>query len=354
MRGSSERRREAELIGFIGDIKGGVEVIATRVGSVDLETFTVPQDIESVCFLDLRNKDEILGTPLVEKYFFIKDSLETDAGQNIFLITNDILGDTFYEESICFENYPYHQCVDASLGTIDLFLEGLGSCTTIFTNYSGLISDNKRNISKYEKIDNGGFLAKDEENHANYRDLLQLVPLAFVNSREGEYRQYPYLAYYAKDGVIDDTAIINIMNEKSIDTVIIFRGGIPDPDGYPADGKTVIDDTLDNYFSYWDIIYDVSIIGNNNEDGALITALFAAFTNTPLIFINSGNLGGYSEFLKGKNINVVDYGSMDSDVKNYIKNAPDINARYFDSDDLRILKYNRILNLDAGIIIPIP
>lgn len=343
-----EEQREAELIAFRGDISG-IGVIATRVGSVDRETFIVPPPTKLICFLDLEKKNEILEMPLVDKYIFIKNSLESSASANVFLITNDVLDDAFYEEYLCFKEYPYYQCIETFHSQLDVFLEGVGDCTTIFTDISEFISYNKRNMSKYNKIEVGGFMAKDEEDHVNYRDLLQIIPLAFVNSRDEGYTQYPYVVYY---GIIDDDDIEWIMDEKGINSVIIFRGWYDD-EGYGIDGKWVYDDILDNYFSYWDTIYDVTIIAYDNADGALITGLFAAFTNTPLIFINSGNLDDYKEFFKGKNINVVDENLIDSDVIDYIEDNLEVGKkRYFDSDDLRILTHNRILKLDSEIIIP--
>ncbi len=347
IRNLSEKKREAELVGFKSDIASSIEVIATRYGSVDREIFEIPEDIELVCFLDLSKREEILETPLVDKYIFMKDSLESEAAQNIFLIANDMLSDTLYDENVCFKSYPYYQCVETSFGQLDLLLQGLGSCTTIFTNYTAYISDNVRNSTIYDKIANGGFLAKDTEDHENYRDTLQIIPLAFVNNKDF-YSPYPYLVYY---GNIDDNKIKDILNNKGLNSVIIFRGK---PYGeYTINGYTVIDDNLNNYFSYWDVIYDVTVVGYNNEDASLIASLFAAFTNTPLIFINNDNLNNYKEFLKGKTVNVIDENLIDNEVIDYIEDLKnDISPRYFDSDDLRILRQNRILKLESGIIIP--
>ncbi len=351
MRNLRERQREADLIGFKEDVSSSIEVIAARVGSVDREVFTLPEDIDLVCFLDLDKRDKILETPLVDKYVFIKDSLESESEQNVFLIANDILSDVFYEEDVCFENYPYYQCVEATYGTLDMLLEGLGSCATIHTNYSAFISDNKRNTSKYERIELGGFLAEDTDNPTNYRDILQIIPLAFVNSKDS-YRQYPYVVYH---GDIDDNKIRDLMDEKGINTTIIFRGADPGEYTLEEGGKyyTIIDENLDkdNYLSYWSTIYDVTLIGYNNQDGALIAGLFAAFTNTPLIFIDSSNLDDYKELLSGKNINVIDENSIDAQVIEYIEDLPYTEVRYFDSSDLRILSQNRILELESGIII---
>ena len=344
-----EKQREAELIDFKEDIGSSIEVIATRVGSVNRETFSVPPEIELVCFVDFRYKDEILETPLVDRYLFIKDSLETGTKQNIFLIANDILTDAFYNEDVCFENYPYYQCVEVEHGMLDVLLEGLGDCTTIFTNYSAYISDNKRNTTIYDEIEFGGFLTEDTENHVNYRDILQIIPLAFVNSKD-EYKKYPYLAYY---GSISDTKIKNIMDSKGLDTIIIFRGqNYNYDDSDPA--HIIIDDNLDNYLDYWETIYDVTIIDYNNDNGALIAALFTAFTNTPLIFVDTGSLGVdyYKDLLNGKTVNVVDENSIDREIIDYLEESLDTDVRYFKSVDLRIMRQNRILSLDSDIIIP--
>ncbi len=348
IKGCSDRRREADLIGFKSDISSSIEVIATRAGSIDRENYILPDNVDSICFLDINKKTEILETPLVDNYLFIKNSLEDQVEDNVFLLSNDLLVDTFSEEDLCFENYPYYLCVETPHSILDIMLEGLGKCATIHTNYTKFISDNKRDMDKYDLLVDGGFLVKDSEDHENYRDTLQVIPLAFVNNKTA-YKQYPYLAYY---GNLDDSKIETIMDRKSIDTVVIFRNNPYNEYNIDA-SHLVIDETLDNYLSYWTIIYDVTVVAYDNSNGALISSLFASFTNTPIIFINSSNLDQYKDLLDEKTINVIDEDDIDQNVIDYLQNSTnDITVRYFESNDLRLMNQNRILRLKSNIIIP--
>jgi len=144
----------------IGGISKGAEKIATEkfkstftddmksdaaYGSIHLKSYNIPSKYDKVCFIDLTKKGAIAGSVSVNIYPIIKDSIESNAQQNVFLLPS---GEPFYAGEVSVPNYPYFTCQDVRNSMIRLRLEGLGSSTKIglesISNVSINLDENNR------------------------------------------------------------------------------------------------------------------------------------------------------------------------------------------------------------------
>ena len=126
-----ERERKTVAVELKEEIKASIETIAAKVGSVIDGSFDLPSGTKDVCIFDLDKRDQILKSPILDRYPIMKNSISSNAKKNIFLIVKGKVWDSMYTGDICFDHYPYYLCYKTSKPRLDLTFEGKGSCALI-------------------------------------------------------------------------------------------------------------------------------------------------------------------------------------------------------------------------------
>ena len=121
----NEKSDKVAFIRFTNKLNEDVESISYEPGSVKTEKYMLPANFGRICFVDL---DNIQDTSYLNGYPIVKDSVESKAQKNVFLLKGDNF-ETFYVESLHL-NDPYFHCVDSGR-TINIRMEGLGDGTII-------------------------------------------------------------------------------------------------------------------------------------------------------------------------------------------------------------------------------
>ena len=107
----------AEIAKFEIDLKD----IGTTIdfGAKEQQSYQVPCDIDEIYFLDL----EMANPSYLDYAPLVKDSLQSGAGNNVFLLKEGKVKSTFSFGHIEVE-YPHYKCLVPQFGKVSFFLEG--------------------------------------------------------------------------------------------------------------------------------------------------------------------------------------------------------------------------------------
>lgn len=236
-------------------------------------------------------------------------------------------------------------------------LGGIGSDSVIVR----IFTKNKKNLSKYEgnpvfftpSLTSPDPLFKVD----NWREILKVIPLTRWYDKNGDHK-YDYIAI-AKGETLniepnDIKEKLDLMNKKN--GVVFDVGGISISDEYSIRNENT--DNLENYFSYWEDYKSVVLVDENNFDGALIAALFAAYYNSPLVFIPDRGVGGsysdYDGYLLGRNFYIIDPLFFPNSAKEYYTYSGRVTYwTPYESDELRDPSgdVNRIIKLESKLFV---
>jgi len=106
-------------------ITADVEKTASQLGASRKILYYLPADFNQICFIDLDKKDDLL-TKDINK--LIKDSIETNATNNAFLLGNRFDAFNSGRIKIC---DPFFICYNATQQRIDVEMHGTGAITVI-------------------------------------------------------------------------------------------------------------------------------------------------------------------------------------------------------------------------------
>jgi hypothetical protein len=324
-----EKQRNIILNDLKNGIRSLVELLSSKHGAIKHDIFEVPEDINLVCFVDLSHSDIIMNsTDLTRDYPMINDSLNSNTKENVFLINEKEVVHSFYGGDICFDYFPFYLCVIVHDNLLDVWFEGRSGCTNLYINWS-IFPKQKRNLTKY--INNPFFLIQEKDigiDIENWRETLSLVPLTLFREDEITY-VYNYSVAYKKDNVeLNQTNIETLMiDEYNTNKTYLFNSslystlyvGEKDSRGYEIQPVLI---KSQEYFEFWIDPSAVILVDYNNKQSALIASLLAAYVNTPLIFINEGDLDYYKEHIFGKRVFIVTHSdiSLDDTTYDYVKN----------------------------------
>ena len=130
-----EKQREVILTELKEKIKATVDVISTKKGSKEEKTFNVPRGTNEVCFVDLSKREEVLKSPLLNKYMIIKESLLSWSKENMFVIKEGKVEWAEYIGEICLDHYPYYICKETENELLNVLLEGEGKCASVHEEF---------------------------------------------------------------------------------------------------------------------------------------------------------------------------------------------------------------------------
>jgi len=114
---------------FKEDLKNSVKELHGDLGSISEEDLQVPCGVEKVYFVDLDKDTTKLSTSLTE-YPLLQDAIASNTGQNVFLIKEDQVVESFYAGDIELQK-PYYVCSETDKRDLDLYLGGRGTSTEV-------------------------------------------------------------------------------------------------------------------------------------------------------------------------------------------------------------------------------
>lgn len=147
-----EEQRDAVSVELNEKIKAAVEAISTKKGSKQENSFSVPSGAEEVCFVDTSRREDILKSPLLERYLLMKESIESYSNENMFVIKHGRTVLSEYIGDICLDDFPYYICKKTKNDLLDVLLEGKGDCASIGGIFS-LCTMIESNIEKEQAVD---------------------------------------------------------------------------------------------------------------------------------------------------------------------------------------------------------
>ena len=297
-RSISEAEDRAETVMIKSDVEDVIED-NIDVGISTIEEVDLPKD-KNLCFADLSKLGKILNSSQINRFPLIKDALESGLEENVFIIQDDLIIDSM-SSRVCIDDFPYFVCTEYEGKPLDVLLEGRGRCTSIFFEGAVISGQNKRDLEKYPK----GlvlFIPYDEE---NWRKITRLIPIAMWNN-EGALKSHPFLVYSAVQGSdLDNDKVKSVLDKENSTNATVFESPyvVEEHSEY-----TIVkgNNSEEYYFSFWEKYSDIVLVDLNNKESALISALYAAELNAPLIFVNSNNIDTYTEFIRDKFVHIID------------------------------------------------
>ena len=109
-------------------IASDIKTISSDYGSSKKVSYSIPESAE-LCLFDLNKKEEILNDALMGSKPLIKNSLESDASRNAFLVGR-LIFEPFYVGDIEIKE-PYFYCLKPVAGKVSFVIEGLGNRTLV-------------------------------------------------------------------------------------------------------------------------------------------------------------------------------------------------------------------------------
>ncbi|MBI2208021.1 fibronectin type III domain-containing protein [Candidatus Woesearchaeota archaeon] len=121
----NEKTDQVSYIQFKNDLQNTIKTLSLDFGSVKVKQFTVPDNINAVCFVrNFPSMPSLSGT----KYPIIEDSVNSGLDKNVFLISGNVK-ESFFAGKISSAEDLF--CVPAIEGKIKLRMEGMGDHTSI-------------------------------------------------------------------------------------------------------------------------------------------------------------------------------------------------------------------------------
>jgi hypothetical protein len=289
-----EKQEEVAVVTMKSDISNVIEE-SVAPGISTTEEFNLPKD-KDLCFIDLSKRSEVLESSQIRAFPEIKDVLESGVDENVFILKDNKIIESS-SERICLDDYPYFTCTTLASRSLNLMLEGRGKCTAIFFEEVEIAGENVKDLDKYPE-DVVFFI---HYKNTNWRELLRLIPVTMWNDK-GTLKEYPYIIYHTASGPLSNADVIEVLNERDATNAIVFDS----PEIDEEENIKTAQVTDDYYFSFWEKYQDIVLIGYDNEESALIAALYAAELNAPLIFVDSRNIEAYEEKITHKKAHIID------------------------------------------------
>lgn len=234
----------------------------------------------------------------------------------------------------------------------------IGSASQIVKVYT-------RNQKNREKLKYSLFLIRDND-RSNNEDILRLIPVTTWNDADGSH-SVPYYVYYVNytNKTLTEWQLKNIMDRYGKKGVYIFDDKVMS-DNYCGGeshcefkiGSYTLDiykpGQLDDvYFDFWDL-YEYVVVVDPDEIGAkLIASLFAAFYNSPIMFIDSTNLDEYKDKIKNnyttkRVYSIPSFDSLDKSVRSFITDS-NLDYKSYSPQELRTGNVNRIIKWTSNV-----
>src|SRR3989344_1950702 len=120
----------SELLQLQNKLISDMKAIGKDYGAYKKIFYSVPRNLDEVCFVDLSKKDQILSSKLISFYPVIKDSLNSNLSKNIFFIGSAEQSSS-YAQNIKMNHYPFINCFHQKNGKFEMGVEGLGGSNAL-------------------------------------------------------------------------------------------------------------------------------------------------------------------------------------------------------------------------------
>ena len=117
------KERLATVIGLAANLETAVDAVSEDFGSSRDANLRVPDNVDTVCFVDLNHSDYIAKTHLASSYPEINQSVMAGARENMFLIAQGKVTDSRHIGELCFGR-PYYRCIETPNGILRMLIEG--------------------------------------------------------------------------------------------------------------------------------------------------------------------------------------------------------------------------------------
>lgn len=191
---------KSSLLQFQNKLFSDMKNTGKEFGSEKKIEYSLPKNVESVCFADLSKKEQILSTKLIDFYPLMVDSIKSGLQKNIFFAGSSGIV-SFYSKEFVVDEYPYIKCFSNKDGKIELALEGKGSgISSVSANFiKAKIAENDKTILK----SNDGVIEievpKDSGASTDYIKVGITEPMpGFPNRASDAYRLEPAGATFSK------------------------------------------------------------------------------------------------------------------------------------------------------------
>ncbi len=189
----------------------------------------------------------------------------------------------------------------------------------------------------------------------NWRDILRLVPVTMWRDQFGTHQYLYSVYYYTQD--FENSDVSFLLSTHGME-VANFYGELPpgiQEGPIPNSYYQVILTEEGEYFDYWQKYDTVVVLDYNNEELGLISALYASFLNSPIIFLNKDNLNEFEGIIKGKEIYLIlknPDDAIDQEVMDFLTNNATLKEPRY-SWDLRNPSTNPFYKLASSVLLPV-
>jgi len=209
------------------------------------------------------------------------------------------------------------------------------------------------NNKKMEGLEQSAFLIRD--NQVNRKNILRLISVTTWNDINGAH-SLPFYVYHVKDpsASLTETQLTEIMEGFGKTHAYVFDDPLIPCCEFDWGTVTKVNDIDEVYFDFWELYEYVVLVDPASEGAALIASLFAAFYNSPIIFVDGSNLEGYKQaIINDDKIRQVYYiPSVDSEVHQFIV-GEDRSWIAYPTEILRdpSRRVNRLIRLSSNVTI---
>ncbi|MBW2980911.1 hypothetical protein KY360_05840 [Candidatus Woesearchaeota archaeon] len=290
------KREQLSIVEMKSDIQEIVEE-SVPVGVTETQRLELPKG-KDICFIDLSQRVEVLGSSQIDEYPEVRDILTSGVEENIFVLEGNNIIDSTYAR-VCLESYPHFICTQFIARPLDLLIEGRGTCASIFFKEVIIAGDNQKNTDSYPA--DAVFIMRYKL--MDWRETISLIPVTMWND-QGTLREYKYIVYAIPQAAnIEASKIRTVLVEHGSINALVFGTVSGQAPGFVIKQLAFREE---DYFSFWEKYQDIVLIGFDNEDSSLMAALYAAELNAPLIFVDDKNIKDYEEWIDKKKIHIID------------------------------------------------
>ncbi|MFH0979071.1 MAG: hypothetical protein V1837_07270 [Candidatus Woesearchaeota archaeon] len=119
----NQSAQDVKVLQFITSLDEDAQTMSSKVGSLTQSTYSLPMVVNEVCFADLQTSPESIGSALIGKYSFIKRSVESGSGKNVFLV-GDKFFDSYSVPSLHLDDGVMFACLNPEAKVLSLDLKG--------------------------------------------------------------------------------------------------------------------------------------------------------------------------------------------------------------------------------------
>ena len=297
---------DAEEYKILSDIKKIEKKIINIKGEYDSKVFvnfSLTSEINKICFIDPKQKDQILLSEEIKKYPILYNNLINNFSENVYFYKGRIIKNTYTITDFCITNFPHFFCSERVNNVNSLTLKSLGYCVDMFIDWEDF-DIHPDNIRIY--MEDSLFLIDFDNSQKNKLRVLNLAVWRDIDKK----------LYYNDYTVInidnfDQTSLDNLISEKNPNKTYYY-------DQTNFFSVSIDSITESDYLNFWSSYKTIVLISNTNSQNWLIGAFFASNVNSPILFLDDSNIASYGSALDNKTVYIIDMITFNQTTLDYI------------------------------------